>query len=599
MASEHYNKFVDEAFLDPIRSVLIVDDQYPTYDEVLRHRESLRSEQEYDSEKNWRQDPKRIRSVIRRFRENSPPLLVDIHDGENVDTESETAVAKHLHQSDLLVLDYNLEGVADAGGARAIDILRRLCENDHFNLVVIYTNEDIDVVFDNVRWGLLTPKPRQGSEDHNRMRDLIEEAESKSPRLYERLRKSIDSEQYFHSRRHPATYEREMGRGFQPYSVFRDLCEEAAIAFEHRKSILSYFLDLCESDHFEQMNTTGKDDGLTWSGDASAMWIKGKSHFICFSTKSDDDDLLNELRLALYDWNPHPSRLFLMKLRGVMDERGVVAQSKGLVPKHALAYWYNQLMGADETERRWHVAESVVRHSDNLLGTILPEVEEFALRLIEADASSGDAWQRCRDHFDVDFAKEEEKALATLEHNAFVCSKERVGWHLTTGHVFSMEDQLWLCLSPACDMVPSQLSKWRLEKIGDHLPFIAIRLYFRSHSTLPKDINSNRYVFLRLNEKVKIYCFNEPSRSDSAPRWETLHAEGAGRFAEGGFEFSVWRAQKSEAVEESGEQSRDLVLKRHRATVVSQLRYEYALNLIQKLGVSLTRVGLGYSDRMN
>ena len=43
MANEHYHNFVDEALVAPIRSVLIVDDQYPTYDEILLHRECLNS----------------------------------------------------------------------------------------------------------------------------------------------------------------------------------------------------------------------------------------------------------------------------------------------------------------------------------------------------------------------------------------------------------------------------------------------------------------------------------------------------------------------------------------------------------------------------
>ena len=232
-------------------------------------------------------------------------MLVDIHDGENVDAESETSVAKHLHQSDLLVLDYNLEGVRAGGGARAIDILRHLSENDHFNLVVIYTNEEIDTVFDDVRWGLLVPRQEQLSEERDRIGDLVEEAETESSGLYERLKDSIDSEQYFYSRRHPSTYERTMARGFQPYTLFRDLCEEATIAFEDRRSVLSYFLDLCANEHLQQMNTTGRDDVLTWSTSPSGKWIKGNSVFVCFSTKSDDDDLLNELRLALYNWNPH------------------------------------------------------------------------------------------------------------------------------------------------------------------------------------------------------------------------------------------------------------------------------------------------------
>ena len=600
MGNDQYRRFVEEAFVKPIRSVLIVDDQYPTYDEVLRHRESLDTEEEYDSKKSWRGDPKRIRRVIRRFRENDPPLLVDIHDGENVDAESETAVARHLHQSDLLILDYNLEGVQDGGGSRAIDILRHLSDNDHFNLVVIYTKEDIDAVFDNVRWGLLAPKPSELSEQqHEDIEGLIESAEIESDGLHARLRESIGSEQYFHSRCHPATYKRTMGLGLPPYTSFRAECEKAGISPPNRRLILPYFLELRQKDNFGQMNKGVPDDSLTWCAEAPVMWIKGKSLFVCFSSKSDDDDLLNELRLALYNWNPHPSRLFLTKLRAVMDDRGVVAQAHALTPKHAMAYWYHQLMDAGPSERRWHVGESVVRHSDTLMGAILPDVECFARRLIESEAETGESNQRCLDHFDVDFSNEEDNKRATLEHNAFVCSKEPIGWHLTTGHVFSMEDKLWLCLSPACDMVPSQLAMWRKKLVGDRLPFIAIQLHCVSSSLQAKDIHSNRYVFLRHNSEVKIYRFDDGSSNNPSPWWEVFYAENAGRFLDGKLELLVWRTHKNDAKEGPENNSPKLVYKRHCAAVVSQLRYEYALNLIQKLGVSLTRVGLGFSGGMN
>ena len=33
---------------------------------------------------------------------------------------------------------------------------------------------------------------------------------------------------------------------------------------------------------------------------------------------------------------------------------------------------------------------------------------------------------------------------------------------------------------------------------------------------------------------------------------------------------------------------------RNRSQVIAQLRYEYALNLLQKLGVSMTRIGLDF-----
>ena len=35
MQTDHYADFVAEAYIKPIRSVVIIDDDYPTYDEVL------------------------------------------------------------------------------------------------------------------------------------------------------------------------------------------------------------------------------------------------------------------------------------------------------------------------------------------------------------------------------------------------------------------------------------------------------------------------------------------------------------------------------------------------------------------------------------
>ena len=35
MPNEHYAEFISEAFIKPIRSVLIIDDDYPTLDEIL------------------------------------------------------------------------------------------------------------------------------------------------------------------------------------------------------------------------------------------------------------------------------------------------------------------------------------------------------------------------------------------------------------------------------------------------------------------------------------------------------------------------------------------------------------------------------------
>lgn len=590
MARDHYRQFIKEAFVDPIRSVLIIDDDYPTYAEILdtRHRHDM------GRHKAWHTDlgRRRIERIIRRFREHTPPLLVDIHDGDNVSVGGDVTVAKHLHQSDLLILDYQLETGEQAGGTRAIEILRNLMSNAHFNLVIIYTNKKMDSVFDEVRWGLINPSQDELSEDEtNTVVQLLEEEEDKYKGFSDRISKSIGAAQYFHSRLHKESYLRAMAKGKQPYSEFESECDKTEWSREKRRLILRYYLKKVERDHRVTADILPDADSMIWSVE-EIKWIKSDSVFIAFSQKDDDDDLLSELQSALGDWSPRPSRLLLTKLRAEMDEHGIAAQGQALSSHHALAYWYDLLLRADnKPECRWRISESVSRHSDRLISGILPRVEDFAARLIKAErsASGGDVGQISKDHFGVDLAKDEPRKQAALEHNAFVCSMNPDGWHLTTGHIFSItDDEYWLCLSPACDMEPSQISKWNRETFGERrLPFIAVRLRSVSEKKSLIDVHSNRYVFLLLDGKVECFCFNDPSGDSSAPHWSLFYAEERGEFSSNDLRFFVYR------VEQKGTQ---LISKRYEAMVVSQIRYEYALNLIQKLGVSLTRIGLGFVD---
>jgi CheY-like chemotaxis protein len=580
MANEHYVSFIEEAFVKPIRSVLIVDDDYPTFDEILANQMGL----QIDAAKAWHTNPGRIKGVIDRFRAPGRPLLVDIHDGTNVTVGEEVTVAKHLHQSDLLVLDYQLDRSRQRDGTRSIEIIRSLMSNDHFNLVIVHTSEDLDFVFESVLIGLLRPSSiRLSAEETERAGELIEAGEQASEGFSDRLYTSVANEQFLHSRLFPTTYQRTMGKAQEPYSAFVQQCDDAQWAAEDRKLVLRYVLARIERSLLPAMNANSSAD-LIWSPRATT-WIKSESVFIAFSNKGDDDDLLTELQKALNDWNPQPSRLFLAKLRAEMDEYGVIAQTQALGNKHALAHWYDRLLRADGAERRWYIAESVSRHSDQLMNAILPRVEEFAKRLIAAEVESGDIEVLCKEHFKVDLAKADIKRLAEREHNAFVCSQKPQGWHLTTGHIFLMDADYWLCLSPACDMVPSQLSAARIETVGARLPFVAVRLQPVADGKAV-DIQSNRFVFLQLDGAVKGFCFNDPSRDSSAPQWETLYAEKRGEFVEGTFKFTALRSQSGKT---------RLVSKGYEAVVVSQLRYEYALNLMQRLGGSLTRIGLDFA----
>ncbi len=573
---EHYYPFIEQVFIDPIRSVLIIDDDYPTLDEVLMGETGGSG-----GEKDWHQNPERIYDMIKKFRTRTHPLLVDVNNG----TDKEVG---HLHQSDLLVLDYQLDKTFSEDGTRAIGILRTLMSNKHFNLVVVCTQIDIDKVFNEIRWGLVDVSSDIISpEEVEEAEKLIEQGEDQIDGLEEKLRGGLTSEGYFHFRLNPEKYLRDMTKGEQPYSVFCDWSKKTNWRSDQKELILRHLLKKIER---ENRSRNGGSFNLTWSTKSQVRWIRSDSAFIAFSKKSHDNDLMGELQSALNDWCPKPSRLFLAKIQSEMDESGFAAQEQALCNDHAAAYWYKRLLNAGGVaERRWLVAESVSRHSDQLMDIVLSGVEDFAMSLAEAEVSGQEnASNRiCKDRFNIDLEVDETAIQAALEHNEFVCSKKPEGWHLTTGHVFSMCDgEHWVCLSPACDMVPSQISEWNRATSDNKLPFIAVKLQDVSkNKTILKHVLSNRIVVFKIEGEIKGFCFNDLSREGSSPHWNLLYAENQGEF-QGEFLFSVLRTR-----EDCGE----LIFESQEARVIAQLRYEYALNLVQRLGISLTRIGLDFS----
>lgn len=591
MPTDHYEDFVDEAYIKPIRSVVIIDDDYPTYDEVLT---AQSQEEDAPGLKAWRRNPERIRGVIRRFRERSPPLLVDVHDGTNVDTDREVVFTSHLQQSDLLVLDFQLDPSRENDGTAAIDILRKSVSNDHFNLVVVYTSHALDQVFYDVLTGLVGVAGAMSSSeaDINDPEELVDEVAARIEGFERRLFDSMDREAYFDYR---GSTDKSIGRmlnGEPPYAAFKATCDEANWTAPQRKTIFRYVLADVHGRLTDQMNSECSVQ-LNWSSE-EPYWIQSDTIFVAFSNKSASEDLIGELKCALNAWHPEPSRLLLGKLRADFHERGVSAQAPVLNNKRALTLWYKRLLESDENLFRQHVAEVVSRHSDQAMGNILPSVEDFAQRLINAERSTAtDYIELCSTRFRVNLGNSTERTQARFEHNAFVCTQAPCGRHLTTGHIFEAFGECWICLSPACDLVPTQVGRVQSTVFGTWMPFMAVKLHPVARSRCERDrdgISSGRYVFMR-RDQDGIDCFRFSDHSNSAPEWRLFFAGDGGIFdsngvADGCLQFNAaWTVLLEEGT---------LGPKHECARIVGQLRYEYALNLLVRLGGSLSRIGLDF-----
>ncbi len=596
MVSEQYKALVREAFIKPIRSVLIVDDDYPTYDEILASQIELNKDNDIKSTKNWYNNPEQVKTVIEKFRMADQPLLVDIHDGSNVSIDDEVNSVKHLHQSDMLVLDYQLDPNDRDDGSKAIQIARNVMKNDHFNLIVVHTSANLERVFQEMLLGLLgKADPFFSQEEQNRIVEKLETADDENEGFTENLKNSISNEHYLHFRWSNCSYPTKERDGAPSFAEFEKISAAADWTEADKQAAFKWALHEREKELEAEMNVVNLSN-MSWSS-GQPMWIWSDSGFICFSNKMQGVDLLDELLSALIAWQPRPSRLFLSKLRAQIEQFGVAAESNALGNNHVLAHWYHRLLNENGAARDYYVAESVSRHSEQLLDFILPQVTEFAGRLVQDDADRGQPDAICKGYFNVDLTNQSTAAQAKSEHNAFVCCKNiEEDYHLATGHVFKTNDDCWICLTPLCDLEPGQQSTARYGDIGNMLPFTAVRLQsvpqpFADANNKTRDkwnklVTSNRLIFLPLDGSIETYCISTPDNEGSMPHWFTLYAKNQGSFDNNSKSFEFYKMELA--------RNNRPVLHSHRAKVVVKLRYEYSLNLMQKLGVSMTRVGLDF-----
>ena len=128
-----YRDLIREVYIDPIRTVVVIDDEFPSLDGLI-------AEKWYgENGRSWtKENAENVKNILAACRHKDRRWLVDVHDGKKISTDDDQYIASHLHQSDLMILDYHLDG-NDGSGDKAISILKELAANDHFNMVIVYT----------------------------------------------------------------------------------------------------------------------------------------------------------------------------------------------------------------------------------------------------------------------------------------------------------------------------------------------------------------------------------------------------------------------------------------------------------------------------
>lgn len=587
-----YSDLIGAAFINPLRSVMIIDDDYPTWEEIF-DKDNWAQNEEGDlvspnTEKNWTTNPTLPMDLIKQFRDHDKGLLIDINDGRPPNAPSPDEIASHLFQSDLLVLDYQLEG-EHMGGERAINIATSLLTQDHFNLIVVHTNKDnLAEPYSEILLRLLEPcEPDQKiSSRVDKGKEALEEFEDEGAATLTTDLKRKFLDQHYLFMRHQIVGKKAVGRlmkGDTPFEELSRIMDEAGLPKQHFSNVLIWlFFDFQK----RKAKSFGKrDNKLQWSVGDEVFWIRSERGFVTFARKKDTTDLIGALQTALESWQPTPSRLLSAKYRHALDDFGVSAEDTALSNKHVFSRFYKDIINSETGPQRQTLIRQHTRQQTEQIGASIEEkIARFGMEIARLD---NDEQNPFLSHYNVDLGNQEQAIKATYDFNHYVSTISVHGHHLTSGHIFELEEKKWIVVSPACDLVPGQKRMGFNEPHTQHRPFIAIELHPCSNLT-NEEINSGGFVFLKDSGEVKPYCtFARQSPAiERLPKlgWQNFIALNDGVFKEG-YSLDLLRVVSK---------PKSLGSKKMRVTITSQLRSEFALNLIHRLGITMTRVGLSF-----
>lgn len=617
---------VREAFITPLRSVLIVDDQYPTWEEIFNSAldgNAYSQEIASDSKnKSWCKETvtaKEVLDLVTEFRRQKPGLIIDIHDGISTKAEEKTAgsetpdqLADHLHQSDLLILDYNLEGSETGiGGDLARKILNAVLSNQHFNLVVVHTSEDLDDVFNESVLSLICSC--QSKFDQNTIRSikaLGQHIEENNPDLSRKtLLQCFDTEMYIKFRSSGENgCDKDLGKymsGKGAFSALSELANDLGLSVRQKKDFFFWALSQYEKSIEQSFCSGTLPKNLSWKNEGKQKWLRTSRGFVCF-VKKGPEKLLEDLLDSLVDWKPTPSRLISAKYRDEMSRMGADVEDEALLQKFAHAKFYDVIKKPTHSSslseekikelRKLRLREHVGRQSEILSFLIEDQVADFGSRVYQCDVQNGGIFSS---YYGVDLTKEDQSREAVARYNHNICalpskqtpSKTEQVEQLDSGHIFQFKDAWWVCATPACDLQLGQTKIAFSEAEESSLrPFTALQLQKipNLEKLTPAHINSGSYCFIEENGKVIALGTTDPNRDVEQPAsskvtWRSMIAKNAGEITNGQL-FILDIVLNGDQISSKSET----------ATVHARLRYEYALNFIQRVGGSVSRIGLGY-----
>lgn len=467
-------------------------------------------------------------------------------------------------------------------------MMNKLAVSDHFNLVIVYTKgypEGLDRVIQEITVGLTHPVTAFtfDSEEMQNLKEKLEQWEDEETGIIDRLKNEVSQDTYLRLRsKCQANADGLLGmpEGQSLLGILKACPKHIEIP---PKKLAVWLLADKQQQLKNQFST--EDFGNVQIGRSGEVnWIRTDKLFITVLSKQcSPEQLEGKLANAIKESFPSPHRLLLTKMRAEIDQRGLLAEAAILGNSHIQAVWLNDFLNPNPIDTKATIRNTVNRHWEALGDELSRTIEEYSEKLREYFSPIGidEAMKRCGLN-SADIKSDE----SLKQYNCFSSTKQIDRSHLTTGHILQVnsstggEPSFWICLSPACDMVPGQKG---YSGLSDCIPFVAVKLDKVLTKTAVANATDNIYLFLEIGGNVESFSLYKEGNAAGKLEWEQKFVRNKGRF-HGENAISL-----GSIVEDGG----GLGAIWNEAHVVAQLRAEYALNLLQRVGALLSRPGLG------
>lgn len=618
----NYTPYLEEAFIEPIRTVTVIDDEYPTLDTLLDNKLS-----EYNSV-----DTDRLKSVITTCKSDKFNWMLDVYDGKE-DVAENSQIANRLHHSDLLILDYHLDGEDDGVCDRSLALLKHLAENKHFNLVAIHTKGysgtggTVKDVFRDVVLSLQT-QPKIGMLNEKLLKKIEDDLQDWEIEAEVDVRKqiieSISDLQLLELCKDygPSLVNGQISSKYLDcfYQIFKEKPPTIKLPVQLLLKWLCFVkFESCKSQFGD------KDyNHFDWGVNGDNNWLKTDDLFLTVLGKKETPvaEIPEKIVHALGTWMPHPHKLILAKLRYEIEKNGISAAQNILHKEYLQAAWLNDLLNSKSPysieSKTWGI---IYKLWEELAVEIKDDVSDFANRLAN-ELREQNAKEKVLPMFVAPEIILDEPGQI-VHANCFSCTKSIDTYHVSTGHIIEMNNNYWLCLTPICDLVPGQKGTDYKEgeepnETDGYMPLTLVQLYDAKSAwkqtrksmidalgveedSLPRLSDAdelgqiltyatrNNLVFVKLDsgsDEISYLSFTVGIDGKANPKSVEYLAGNNGIFDKENKTLELYHT--------SVNGNDEPIIEKSEAKVIAELRYEYALNLLGRLGFAKARVGLDF-----